>query len=79
MLKCYAVAWSLRASPLNWALVLDWHHGKFFGVYRVLFLSLHLVKCAFHVLSGGTICDVLALTSPFTVSNVRAISLVWFL
>ncbi len=21
MLKCYAAAWSLRASPLNWALV----------------------------------------------------------
>ncbi|WP_218768486.1 hypothetical protein, partial [Vibrio parahaemolyticus] len=41
--------------------------------------ALHLVKCAFHVLSGGTICNVLALTSPFTVSNFRAISLVWLL
>ncbi len=48
------VSWS-RCSHLNAALVLDWHHGKFFGVYRVLFLSLHLVKCNFHVLSGGTI------------------------
>ncbi|WP_219621748.1 hypothetical protein, partial [Vibrio parahaemolyticus] len=69
----------MRCSPLNAALVLDWHHGKFFGVYRVLFLSLHLVKCAFHVLSGGTICVVFALISPFTVSNFRAISLVWLL
>ncbi|MDK9520369.1 hypothetical protein, partial [Vibrio parahaemolyticus] len=51
-------------------------NGKIFGVYRVLFLVLHLVKCAFHVLSGGTICGVFALTSPFTVSNFRAISLV---
>ncbi|WP_229615980.1 hypothetical protein, partial [Vibrio parahaemolyticus] len=30
---------------------------------------------AFHVLSGGTICGVFALASPFTVSNFLAISL----
>ncbi|MCG6507878.1 hypothetical protein K6U15_14130, partial [Vibrio parahaemolyticus] len=49
---------------------------KSFGVYRFRFLALHLKRSAFHVLSGGTICVVLALTSPFTVSNFRAISLV---
>ncbi|MEK2104192.1 hypothetical protein WOB88_25465, partial [Vibrio parahaemolyticus] len=54
-------------------------NGKIFGVYRFLFLVLHLVKCAFHVLSGGTIWGVFAFISPFTVSNFRAISLVWFL
>ncbi len=30
---------------------------------------------AFHVLSGGTICGVFALASPFTVSNFWAIPL----
>ncbi|EDM61261.1 conserved hypothetical protein [Vibrio parahaemolyticus AQ3810] len=27
VLKCHAAAWSLRASPLNWALVRDWQKG----------------------------------------------------
>ncbi|WP_229627673.1 hypothetical protein, partial [Vibrio parahaemolyticus] len=52
---------------------------KSFCVYWFLFLALHLTKCAFHVRSGGTICEVFALILPFTVSNFRAISLVWFL
>ncbi|WP_418080802.1 hypothetical protein, partial [Vibrio parahaemolyticus] len=25
VLKCNTAAWSLRASPLNWALALGWH------------------------------------------------------
>ncbi len=36
-------------------------------------------KCAFHVSSGGTRCEVFALSLSFTVSNFRAISLVWLL
>ncbi len=43
------------------------------------FLALHLNKYAFHVRSGGTRCEVFALSSSFTVSNFRAISLVLFL
>ena len=43
--------------------------GKISGVYRFLFLALHLIKCAFHVLSGGTICVEFVVISPFTVSN----------
>ncbi|HHY0483103.1 TPA: hypothetical protein ACVU4Q_004904, partial [Vibrio parahaemolyticus] len=50
-----------------------------FGVYRFRFLALHLNGRAFHVLSGGTICEVSALLSPFTVSNFWAISLARFL
>jgi len=42
-------------------------------------MALHLKKCAFHVSSGGTRCVFFALTSSFTVSNFRAISLVWLL
>ncbi|EPM4752862.1 TPA: hypothetical protein ACN32H_004591, partial [Vibrio parahaemolyticus] len=48
---------------------------KNFGVYWFRFLALHLHGHAFHVLSGGTICGVSALTSAFTVSNFWAISL----
>ncbi len=48
---------------------------KSFGVYWFRFLAFHWIKCAFHVLSGGTICGVFALTSSFTVSNFQAISL----
>ena len=40
-----------------------------FGVYLFWRSSLHLRVSAFHVLSGGTICGVFALISPFTVSN----------
>ncbi|HHY0378273.1 TPA: hypothetical protein ACVU3Z_004632, partial [Vibrio parahaemolyticus] len=46
-----------------------------FGVFWLLFLALHLNKCAFHVLSGGTICGVFVVILPFTVSNFLAISL----
>ncbi|WP_218064965.1 hypothetical protein, partial [Vibrio parahaemolyticus] len=42
---------------------------KSFDVYWFLFLALHLIKCPFHVRSGGTRCEVFALLSPFTVSN----------
>ncbi|HHK8596974.1 TPA: hypothetical protein ACQYC5_004608, partial [Vibrio parahaemolyticus] len=52
---------------------------KSFCVYWFLFLALHLVKYAFHFRSGGTRCEVFALSSSFTVSNFRAISLVLFL
>ncbi|WP_229643089.1 hypothetical protein, partial [Vibrio parahaemolyticus] len=52
---------------------------KSLGVYWSIFLALHLIKYAFHVRSGGTRCEVFALTSSFTVSNFRAISLVLFL
>ncbi len=52
---------------------------KSFGVYWFRFFALHLNKCAFHVLSGGTICGVFALISTFTVSNFPAISLVQLL
>ena len=70
----------LRASHLNWALALGWHSKvKSFCVYWFLFLALHLIKCAFNVRSGGTICQGFALTSSFTVSNFWVISLVWFL
>ena len=40
-----------------------------FGVYLFWRSPLHLSVCTFHVLSGGTICGVFALTSSFTVSN----------
>ncbi len=49
---------------------------KNFGVYLFRFLAFHWIKCAFHVLSGGTICVAPASISPFTVSNFWAISLV---
>ncbi|HGS5808268.1 TPA: hypothetical protein ACMD0U_004627, partial [Vibrio parahaemolyticus] len=52
---------------------------KSFGVYWFLFLALHLTKCVFQVRSGGTRCEVFALSLSFTVSNFRAISLAWFL
>ncbi|WP_219599938.1 hypothetical protein, partial [Vibrio parahaemolyticus] len=48
---------------------------KSFGVYWFLFMPLHLNKCAFHVRSGGTRCVFFALTSSFTGSNFRVISL----
>ncbi|MBS9844036.1 hypothetical protein, partial [Vibrio alginolyticus] len=48
---------------------------KSFSVYWFLFQVLQLNGRAFHVLSGGTICGVFALASPFTVSNFLAISL----
>ncbi len=74
------MAFVLRCSPLNRALVLNWHQRlKSFCVYWFLFLTLHLIKCAFRVRSGGTRCEVFALISPFTVSNFWAISLVWLL
>ncbi len=47
---------------------------KSFSVYWFRVLALQRVKCAFHVLSGGTICGVFASTSPFTASNFLAIS-----
>ncbi|MFW0986317.1 hypothetical protein ACEV8U_23130, partial [Vibrio parahaemolyticus] len=47
-----------------------------FGVYLFWRSSLHLSVSAFHVLSGGTICGVFALISPFTASNSEPISLV---
>ncbi|EXF66709.1 putative membrane protein, partial [Vibrio parahaemolyticus AQ3810] len=50
-----------------------------FCVYWSLFLTLHLIKCAFHVRSGGTRCEVFAVSLSFTVSNFRATSLVLFL
>ncbi|HHC7220948.1 TPA: hypothetical protein ACN38L_004886, partial [Vibrio parahaemolyticus] len=53
--------------------------AKSFCFYWFLFLALHLIKCASHVRSGGTICKVFALISVFTVSNFRAVSLVLFL
>ncbi len=53
--------------------------GLKFSVYWLRFLALHLIGRAFHVLSGGTICGVFALDSPFTVSNFWAISLARFL
>ncbi|HHC7385991.1 TPA: hypothetical protein ACN30P_004982, partial [Vibrio parahaemolyticus] len=37
---------------------------KSFCVYWFLFLALHLIKRAFHVRSGGTICQVFALILP---------------
>ncbi len=37
-----------------------------------------MIKCAFHVRSGGTRCEVFALSLSFTVSNFRAISLACF-
>ncbi|MFW1373513.1 hypothetical protein ACEV99_22725, partial [Vibrio parahaemolyticus] len=52
---------------------------KSFCVYWSLFLALHLTKCAFQVRSGGTRCEVFALSLSFTVPNFQAISLVWFL
>ncbi|HIF5693411.1 TPA: hypothetical protein ACX3DQ_004554, partial [Vibrio parahaemolyticus] len=54
-------------------------NGKNFGVYQFRFLAFHWIKCAFHVLSGGTMCGVFASISPFTVSNFWAISLMRFL
>ncbi|HGF5057922.1 TPA: hypothetical protein ACF31P_004644, partial [Vibrio parahaemolyticus] len=54
-------------------------NGKNLGVCLFRFLALHRIKCAFHVLSGGTICGVFALASLFTVSNFWAISLARFL
>ncbi|HGS5252333.1 hypothetical protein, partial [Vibrio parahaemolyticus] len=53
--------------------------AKIFCVYWFLFLALHLIKYAFQVRSGGTRCEVFALSLSFTVSNFRAISLAWFL
>jgi hypothetical protein len=52
---------------------------KSFSVYWFLFQVLHLDGHAFHVLSGGTICGVSALTSAFTVSNFLAIPWARFL
>ncbi|EPW6433340.1 hypothetical protein ACWOYR_004770, partial [Vibrio parahaemolyticus] len=52
---------------------------KSLDVSWFLFPDLHLIKCASHVLSGGTRCIVFAWISPFTVSNFRAISLARFL
>ncbi|EPE3060495.1 TPA: hypothetical protein ACN37W_004829, partial [Vibrio parahaemolyticus] len=52
---------------------------KSFDVYWFLFLALHLIKCAFHVRSGGTRCVFFALISVFTASNFLAISLARFL
>ncbi len=70
----------LRASHLNWALALGWYQRlKSFCFYWFLFLALHLNICAFQVRSGGTRCEVFALSLSFTVSKFRAISLVWFL
>ncbi|HGS4984523.1 TPA: hypothetical protein ACMDSY_004529, partial [Vibrio parahaemolyticus] len=48
--------------------------GQNLGVYRFCCPALHLNGRAFHVLSGGTICGVSALTTPFTASNFLAIS-----
>ncbi|HHX8650504.1 TPA: hypothetical protein ACVO32_004392, partial [Vibrio diabolicus] len=53
--------------------------AKSFCFYWFLFLALHLIKCAFHVRSGGTRCEVFSLISTFTVSNFLAISLARFL
>ncbi|HHG3404499.1 TPA: hypothetical protein ACPVY1_003418, partial [Vibrio parahaemolyticus] len=47
-------------------------NGKNFGVYQFRFLAFHRIKCAFHVLSGGTMCGVFVSISPFTVSNFGA-------
>ncbi len=70
----------LRCSHLNRALALGWHQrSKSFCFYWLLFLALHLIKCAFQVRSGGTRCEVFALNLSFTVSNFRTISLAWFL
>ncbi len=33
VLKCYAETWLLRASPLNWALVRDWHRRSKVSVF----------------------------------------------
>ncbi|EPJ1442075.1 TPA: hypothetical protein ACN37B_004761, partial [Vibrio parahaemolyticus] len=52
---------------------------KIFGVYWFRCSVFHLYGRTFHVLSGGTRCVFFALILPFTVSNFRAISLVWFL
>ncbi|EPC4056322.1 hypothetical protein ACRZPB_004731, partial [Vibrio parahaemolyticus] len=43
--------------------------AKSFGFYWLILLALHLIKCAFQVRSGGTRCEVLALSVSFTVSN----------
>ncbi|EPD9007809.1 TPA: hypothetical protein ACQJO7_004671, partial [Vibrio parahaemolyticus] len=53
--------------------------AKSFCFYWFFLLALHLIKCAFQVRSGGTRCEVSALTSSFTVSNFWVISLAWFL
>ncbi|WP_219584480.1 hypothetical protein, partial [Vibrio parahaemolyticus] len=54
-------------------------NGKNFGVYQFRFLAFHRIKCAFHVLSGGTMFAVFASISPSTVSNFLAVSLARFL
>ncbi|WP_219623730.1 hypothetical protein, partial [Vibrio parahaemolyticus] len=53
--------------------------GKSLDIYWFLFPDLHLIKCSYHVRSGGTRCEIFALISAFTVSNFRAISLARFL
>ncbi len=79
MLKWHAEDWSLRASHLNWALVRDWRRRLKIQCLSVLFPSFTPERACFHVLSGGTISGVSALSSLFTVSNFRAISLARFL
>ncbi len=41
VLKCNAVAWSLRASPLNWALAPGWHQRLKVSVFIGFFSSLY--------------------------------------
>ncbi len=65
--------------PLNAALALGWDQRSKVLMFLGFSPDLHLTKCASHVRSGGTRCEVFALLSAFTVSNFWAISLVWFL
>ncbi len=78
-LRWHAEASVLRCSHLNRALALGWHQRLKVSVFIVFLLALHLIKCTFQVRSGGTRCEVFALSSSFTVSNFRAISLARFL
>ncbi|EGQ9963442.1 acetyltransferase [Vibrio cholerae] len=41
MLKCHAAGWSLRASPLNWALCSFWGNKKpaFSAGFRICFIE----------------------------------------
>ncbi len=41
VLKCNTAAWSLRASPLNWALALGWHQRLKVSVFIGFFSSLY--------------------------------------
>ncbi|NAZ96345.1 hypothetical protein [Vibrio toranzoniae] len=56
------MAWSLRASPLNWALVCK-GQKSIYGLKALFYvLAIHLFVFQSHELSGGTMLEAIAVS-----------------